>query len=195
MRRAVAVFAPIATRLSLVVLLAAGPALAQENQPSPADTPTGWLFRWINFAIVLALIIYAFRKAAPSFRSHQEEISRQIEEGKRAREAAERQQREAEAKIAGIDKFVAEMRAEAKRGVEAEAARLRDLAKTEAEMIEAAAKAEIAAAERAARLELKVFAARIAVERAEAMLQKEMTPGAEAALFGTFVAQLERSAN
>jgi F-type H+-transporting ATPase subunit b len=194
-RRTAALTVRIATRLSPLVLLIASPALAQENQPSAADSATGWLFRWINFAIVLALIVYAFRKAAPKFRSRQEEISRQIQEGTRAREAAEQKQREVQAKMAGIDKFVAEMRAEAKRRAEAEAQRLRELARTEAGMIEAAANAEIAAAERAARLELRVFAARIAVERAEAMLQREMTPGAEAALFGTFVAEVERSAN
>ena len=59
-------------------------------------------------------------------------------------------------------------------------------------MIERAAQAEIAATERAARLELKTLAARMAVERAEAVLRQELTPKAEAARFRTFVAELER---
>jgi F0F1-type ATP synthase membrane subunit b/b' len=54
---------------------------------------------------------------------------------------------------------------------------------------------EIEAAGRAARLELKALAARLAVERAEVLLSKEMTPQAETALFRTFVAELERSVN
>jgi len=171
------------------------PAIAQEAAPSPADSPTGIIFRWINFAIVLALIIWGLRKAAPGFRSHSEEISRKIAEGARAREAAEQQRREAQAKLAGIDADVAEMREEAKRNAAAESERLRELAKTEAATIERAAQAEIAAAERAARLELKIVAAQMAVDRAEALLQKELTPQSEAALIRTFVAELRENSN
>lgn len=177
--------------VGLLLVLAAAPALAQEGESSPADSPTGWVFRWINFAIVLGLIVYAFRKAAPSFRGRADEISQRIAEGTRAREAAEKQRREAQAKLAGIEIEIAKMRVEAKRGAEAEAERLRELARVEAETIERAAQAEISAAERAARLELKALAARMAVERAEATLRKEITPQNEAALFGAFVVELE----
>jgi F-type H+-transporting ATPase subunit b len=169
--------------------------MAQEAEASPADSSTGWVFRWINFAIVLGLIVYALRKAAPGFRSRTEEISRKIAEGTRAREAAEKQRREAQAKLAGIQTDVAELREEAKRAAAAESERLRELAKVEAAAIERAAQAEIAAAERAARLELKALAARMAVERAEALLQKELTPQSETALLGAFVAELQRNAN
>jgi F-type H+-transporting ATPase subunit b len=178
-----------------VLLFTVLPVLAEEGQPSAADSPTGWIFRWINFAIVLALVIYGFGKAAPHFRARAEEISERIAEGTRARERAERQRAEAEAKLAGVEKEVAELRAEAKRGVQAEVQRLRELARTEAELIERAAQAEIAAAERAARLELKSLAARLAIERAEARLRKEMTPQSEAVLFGSFVAELEGRLN
>jgi len=84
---------------------------------------------------------------------------------------------------------------EAKRSAEAEADRLKELARTEAEAIERAAQAEIAAAEHAARRELKAYAAELALERAEAQLRRDLTPQAEAVLFGTFVGQLERSLN
>ena len=76
-------------------LLAAAPVLAEESNPSPADSPTGQIFRWVNFAIVFGLIVYAFRKARPYFRSHTEEIAQKIAEGARAREAAEKQRSEA----------------------------------------------------------------------------------------------------
>ena len=195
MRRSKLFLFDLGVRLSALILLAAGTAIGQENQPSGADSPTGWLFRWINFGIISAIIIYAFLKAAPRFRSRREEISRQIQEGARAREAAEQDLREVQTKTAGIGALTAELRVEAKRAAEAEAQRLRELAKTEAGMIEQAAQAEIAAAERAARIELRVFAARKAIERAEGMLQGEMTANAEAALFGTLVAELQRGAN
>lgn len=178
-----------------MLMLASSPALAQESSPSPADSPTGWVFRWINFAIVVALIAYGFRKAAPSFRQNADEISQKIAEGTRAREAAERQRRDAQAKLAGIENEVAGLRVEAKRSAEAESERLKELARVEAETIERSAQAEIAAAERSARLELKAYAARIALERAEQQLRRELTPQAEAVLFGAFVGDLERSVN
>ena len=178
-----------------MLVLVCEPALAQESSPSPADSPTGWVFRWINFAIVLALIVYGFRKAAPSFRRNADDIAQRIAEGTRAREAAERQRREAQAKLAGIENEVAALRVEAKRSAEAESERLKELARVEAETIERSAQAEVAAAERAARLELKAYAAQIALERAEQQLRRELTPQAEAVLFGAFVGELERSVN
>ena len=177
-------------------LLIATPALAEESTASAENSPSGWIFRWINFAIVFGALVYFFGKvAAPSLRLRSEEISQKIAEGARAREAAERQRREVQAKLAGIEQEVARIRADAQRDAEAEAVRLRALARKEAEVIERAAQSEIRAAERAAQLELKAFAARIAVDRAEALLADRMTPEAQSALFHRFVADLERSAN
>jgi F-type H+-transporting ATPase subunit b len=181
--------------LAMLVFLAAAPALAQEGSPSPADSPTGWVFRWINFVIVVALLVYGTRKATPHFRAHQEQIVQKIAEGTRAREAAEQRRREVEEKLKSLDQEIERIRADAKRGGDAEATRLRATAKEDAHKIERAAQAEIVAAERAARLELKALAARMAVERAEVLLRDELTPKAEAALFSGFVGELERSAN
>lgn len=185
-------------RLSLLAafgLAMAAPALAQESSPSPADSATGWVFRWINFAIVMMLLVYGLRKAAPAFRAHQERIAQKIAEGTRAREAAELRRREVEEKLNGLDQEIARIRAEAKRDSDAEAVRLRAAAKQDAQKIERAAQAEIEAAERAARLELKSMAARMAVDRAELLLRDALTPKAEEALFSGFVGELERSAN
>ncbi len=176
------------------VLLAAGPVFAQSSG-SEADTTSGWIFRWINFVLLVALLVYGFSKAAPKFRKNSEEISRKIAEGARAREAAEQQRREVRTKLAGIETEVAAMREDAKRGAEAEAERIRALAKSEAEMIERATRAEIAAAERASRLELRSTAARLAVERAEQLLRAQLTASDDSTLFHTFVAELERSPN
>ena len=177
-------------RLGLIVLLAAAPAFAEEAKQSPADAPIGQVFRWINFAIVLGLLIYGFRKALPYFRAHAEEISQKIAEGARAREAAETRRSEAQAKLANIGTDVAEMRLEAKRAAALEAERVRGLARAEADTIERAAQAEIAANERAARLELKTLAARMAIERAEALLRQELKPKVETERFLELVVNL-----
>jgi F-type H+-transporting ATPase subunit b len=195
MMRAALSSARSSARFGLFFFFLAAPALAEESKPSAADSPVGQVFKWINFAIVVALLIYASRKALPYFRAHAEEISQKIAEGARAREAAEKRRSEAQAKLANIGTDVAEMRLEAKRAAVLESERVRALARTEADTIERAAQAEIAATERAARMELKTLAARMAIERAESLLRQELTPKAEAARFREFVAELGGSAN
>jgi F0F1-type ATP synthase membrane subunit b/b' len=172
----------------------AAPAMAQEGE-SPADSPTGWVFRWINFAIVAALLIWGFRKAAPAFRARQADIAEKIAEGTRAREAAEARRREVEEKLKGLDQEIAKIGADARLATAAEAQRIRAGAKEDAQKTEAAAQAEIAAAERLARKELRSLAAQLAVEGAEVQLRNELTPKAEATIFRGFVEELDRSAN
>ncbi|MFZ3381447.1 MAG: hypothetical protein WA193_17555, partial [Candidatus Acidiferrales bacterium] len=181
---------------AIFLLLAAAPALAQEGEVSPADTPIGWVFRWLNFALVFGAIAYAVWKyGAPYFRQHAEEISRQIAEGARAREAAEEQRREIQAKLAGLEDDIKRLREEGKRDAEAEAQRLRDMARAEGERVERAARAEIAAAEREGRMQLKILGAQRAVQLAEALLRQTMTAKADEALFNGFVSELQRSVN
>ena len=181
---------------AVFLLLAASPALAQEGEASPADSPIGWIFRWLNFALVFGGIAYAIWKwGAPYFRQQAEEISRKIAEGVRAREAAERQRHEIQAKLAGLEDEIKGLRVEGKRDAEAEAQRLLERERLERERIERAARAEIEAAEREGRMELKVLAARRAVELAEALLRQSLTPKADESLFDGFVTELERSLN
>ena len=82
------------------------------------------------------------------------------------------------------------MRQAAQREAAAEAERIRATAQDEANKIERAAQAEIEAAERAARMELKALAARLAVERAEALIRQQMTPQTETALLQSFTKNL-----
>jgi F-type H+-transporting ATPase subunit b len=182
-------------RLGIFFVFLAASALAEEGNPSPADSSVGQVFRWINFILAVGIVLYLFRKAPDYFRAHAEEISQKIAEGARAREAAEKLRSEAQAKLANVGADVEEMRVEAKRAAALESERVRGLARTEAETIERAAQAEIAATERAARLELKTLAARKAMERAETILQAELTPKVEAERFRAFVSELEGSAN
>jgi F-type H+-transporting ATPase subunit b len=178
------------------IVLAASPALAQEGEPSAADTTVGWVFRWLNFALVFGAIAYAFWKyGAPYFRQHAEQITQQIAEGARAREAAEQQRREIQAKLAGLQDEIERLRVEGQRDAEAEAQRLRDTAREESERIARAARAEIAAAEREARMELKTLGAKLAVQLAEALLRQSLTPKAEENLFDGFLAELQRRVN
>ena len=176
--------------------LAAAPLFAAEENQSPADTPVGWVFRWLNFIVVFGGLAYALAKYTPPyFRGRTEAIVTAINDAARVRDEAGQQRREAEAKLAGLEQEIAELRAVARRDAAAEAERLRALAREEVDKIERAAQGEIQAAERAARIELKALAARLAVERAEALLRAEITPRTQSALFRGFLDSLARSAN
>ena len=186
-------FACAAAVLCSTILLTAGPACAQE---AATDSPVGRTFRWLNFAIVFALLAYVIVKyGAPSFRNRASQISEKIAEGARAREAAETQRREIQAKVSNLQSEIEQLRLQGRHDAEGEAQRLRDTARSESEKIEQAARTEIAAAERAGRLELKALGARLSVQLAEAMLRQELTPQAEAKLFRSFVGELGRNVN
>jgi F-type H+-transporting ATPase subunit b len=178
-----------------ILLFAVASARAAE-QAGDATAKATELFKWINFAIVLAALIWVFGKLLPpKFRKNAENISSAIDKAAAAKAEAERQLREAEEKLAKLDQEVARIRSEAQHEAAAEAERIRQLTKSDAERIRAAAKAEIEAAERAARLELKATAARLAVDEAEVILQRQLTPQTQEALLSEFVKNLEARPN
>ena len=182
---------------ALVSLLAALSArAAEEGGASSGVEGATELFKWINFAIVLAVLIWVFGKLLPPFfRKKSEAISSAITSAASAKAIADAQLREAETRLANLQKEVAELRAVAEKEAEAEVARLRSATLSDTGKIAAAAKAEIEAAERAARLELKALAANLAVDGAESLLAKQLTPKAQESLISDFVKSLEGKPN
>ncbi len=161
---------------------------AAEQGANAANERVNELFKWINFALVAGGLIWLFGKVLPStFRAKADTISSAITKATTAKTEAYRQLREAEEKLKRLEQDVAELRATAKREAEAEAERIRNAAHSDAQKIGAAAKAEVEAAERAARLELKAIAANLAVDGAESLLAKQLTPQAQEALVSAFV--------
>jgi F-type H+-transporting ATPase subunit b len=179
-----------------VLLFAVATGHAAEEQGRAATETAKEIFQWINFAIVAGLVVWVFGKLLPpKFRKKAENIASAITKATAAKAAADAQLREAETKLANLQKEVAELRALAERESAAEAQRLRALTQSDAQKIAAAAKAEIEAAERAARLELKAHAARLAVNGAESLLVKQLTPKAQESLISSFVKSLEGRPN
>jgi len=173
----------------LVMFFAAAVHAAEEgggNAAGPAE-----LFKWINFGIVAGALIWVFaRVLPPKFRANAEKISQAITKATAAKAEADRQLKEAEQRLARLEQEVRILREEAQREAAAEAERIRALAKSDAEKVGIAAKAEIEAAERAARIELKALAAKLAVDRAESLLAKRLTPQTQDALIAGFVKTL-----
>jgi F-type H+-transporting ATPase subunit b len=168
---------------------------AEEGGNATTESATE-IFKWINFAIVAGLIVWVFGKKLPSvFRARAEAVSSAITIATSAKAAADAQLRDAETRLANLQKEVTELRALAQTEAAAEVERLRVATLSDAQKIAAAAKAEIEAAERAARLELKALAANLAVDGAESLLAKQLTPKAQESLISNFVKSLEGRPN
>jgi F-type H+-transporting ATPase subunit b len=185
-----------AVSILFVLFFAVVGANAAEEGGNAASERATEIFKWINFAIVTGLVLWVFGKLLPPvFRKKAEAISSAIANATNTKAAADAQLREAEARLANLQKEVVELRAFAERESAAEVARLRAATQSDAQKIAAAAKAEIEAAERAARLELKALAANLAVDGAEALLVKQLTPKAQESLISNFVKSLEGRPN
>lgn len=181
----------------LAIFLLTIPAHAAEGAGSnPADSAAGMIFRWLNFALVFGGIAYLIAKHGGAFFSaNARAISASIREGTAAKEEADRQLRDVDAKIARLDREIADLREAARRDSDSEAERLNASGLAEIEKIQQAARAELSAAERAARQELRVLAASLAVERASQLISSRMDKDIRAKLFAAFLGELGRSAN
>ena len=179
-----------------MLFFAVGDAQGAAEGGNAATERATEIFKWINFAIVGGVLYWVFAKyLPPRFQRHAETISSAITKATSAKAAAETQLREAETRLANLPKEVAELRAHAEKEAAAEVERLRAATQNDMQKIAAAAKAEIEAAERAARLELKALAANLAVDGAESLLAKQLTPKAQESLISNFVKSLEGRPN
>jgi len=137
---------------------------------------------------VAAVLFWLFGKVLPpKFRANAANIGSAIAKATTAKTEAYRLLREAEEKLKHLEREVTQLRATAKQEAEAEAERIRNAVRADAQKIGVAAQSEIAAAERAARLELKAIAANLAVDGAESLLARQLTPQGQEALVSAFV--------
>jgi F-type H+-transporting ATPase subunit b len=181
---------------AMVILLFAAISAHAEEGGSATTERAREIFKWINFLIEAGLLAWVFLKLTPPFfRKNAETISSAISKAAAAKAEADRRLREAEEKLARLDQERAQLRATAEREMAAEAERLRAATESDIQRVGLAAKAEIEAAERAARLELKATAANLAVDEAETLLTKELTPKVQESLLAAFVNSLEGRPN
>jgi F-type H+-transporting ATPase subunit b len=179
---------PVFATVLFAVLFAVLTVHAAEEGGNAAQEHANEIFKWINFVLVAGGLFWLFGKILPpKFRGNADSISSAITKATAAKAEADRQLHEAEEKLAHLEQEVAQLRANAQREAEAEAQRIRDVTQADAQKIGVAATAEVEAAERAARFELKAIAANLAVDGAESLLAKQLTPQGQEALVSAFV--------
>lgn len=128
-------FLEIALGALPIFFLTALPAFAEEGaKPDPADSPTGLIFRWLNFLIVVGGIAYLTAKYGGAFfRGNAKQIAASIVEATAAKTEADHELHDVEVKIERLDQDVSEMREEAQRNWAAESERLRASGQAEIE--------------------------------------------------------------
>ena len=140
----------------------------------------GWvveLLRWSNFVVLFGILGYLLRKPMGRFFSERgREILESIARGRRAGEDAAARLRDIEARLAGLEAEIARLREAAGTEAQADHGRLRARAQAEAEKIRAMAEQEIASLTKQARSEIKNYAAVLAVELAEQRIRARLTP-------------------
>ncbi|MGH9433131.1 MAG: hypothetical protein ACRD3T_16490 [Terriglobia bacterium] len=143
-----------------------------QDEGEPKHSGSTIFFEWLNFVILVAVLVYFLRKPVASYFSNRSAtILKGLEEGRKAWEESVAKLKSIEQKLERLNDEVAALKADAAREMEAEAERMGRQTLSEAERVSESARAQIDAATRAAKIELKAFAANQAAEIAEQMVR------------------------
>lgn len=170
--------------LNLLWLLAEDGILSEKYQP---------YWKVFNFVVFAALMVYILRNKigiGKIFDDRAAAIRRELDKAKTEKAEAERKLAEVEARLSRLDDELAQMKADAEREAEREAARLRDTAAQDAAKIQQLAAREIAGAMKEARAELRAFVADNAVGLAEATIRRELQPEDSRRMVSRYVEEL-----
>ncbi len=146
------------------------------------------LFDWINFILLVVVLVYVLRKPVGGFFANRSAaLQHDLDEGRKALEAARAQLAQAEEKLRRLAADVAGLKTSAAREKELELARLREASEAEGKRILESARSMIESATQAARQELKRTAASEAVALAEKMIRERLDEAGRARLVSRFL--------
>jgi len=176
-------------RAATWILAAALPLLAASE--GGQEQSSQMLFRIVNFLILAGALGYLIKKNAGAFfAGRSEAIRRGIEEARAAAREAGQRAAAIDQRLAGLSQEIAGLRASARAEMAAEAARIERGTEEALRKVFVLAKQEMAAAAKAARLELKAYAASLAVGLAEKKIAARITPQGQQKLVEAFVREL-----
>jgi F-type H+-transporting ATPase subunit b len=195
--------------LLILALLIAGTAAYAQEPAEPKAEPSAeaiekqekqetkdLIYKTVNFAILAGLIVYFLRKpAADFFASRTAAIQKGMADAKIAREAAEKRLAEIEARLARLGDEIGGLRAEAAKEDAVQAERMKLASDAEGAKILASAESEIDTLTRAARLELKSYAAQLAVDLAEVRIKERMSANEQEHLLQAHIRDLSGGKN
>jgi len=178
-----------AGHLALLFCLATGLALAEGKEGGDSNLP---MWKWANFLVLAGGLGYLMVKSLPPlFTSRTQAITKDMVESQKIRQDADVRAADVERRLAAIEAEIAALRAESKEETTAEAARLAKHTAAEVARIQAQAEREIGDAGKDAQLELKRYAAELAIDLAAQKISARMTPATEDRLVRGFVRDLK----
>ena len=193
-RAAFGIGARFTLRVFPLVILLALPAIALASGDGKTIGEQRWDLFWriANFAILVGVLVYFARKPiANGIRNSIESVRAMLKEAQESRKDSEARMKEAQEKLAGVDKEISELMAAAHREGEAERKRI---------MVEAAQALEKLKGEAAIAIDLELKkaqdilrkeAADAAVALAEEIVSKNITPEDQARFVTEYLEKLE----
>jgi len=183
---------PAAAARSLTLSRSVAYARASEDEAEQKKEGRELVYKFINLAILVGALAYFLRKpAAEFFAQRSASIRKELEEGRKALEFSQGQLLAVEEKLRHLAEEIAAFKASAAREMEAERDRLKLAAADEADKIIQSARAQTEVAVRAAKLELKSYAARQAVELAEEIIRRRLDDAGRERLVKDFLDGVE----
>jgi F-type H+-transporting ATPase subunit b len=153
------------------------------------------LWKWPNFLLLAWLLGYLIRKhGAPLLTTRSQQIRESLEAGEKARAEAEARAAAVQAKIANLDRDIADFRANAYADLEREAERIRKQTEAELSRIEQHTAAEIVSIGKQTRVELRQYVAKLAMDLAEQKVRARMSQDVQATLLNNFTGDLSTHA-
>lgn len=171
---------------------------AEEAKEGGHEEGHAAVYKWINFILLAGGLGYVLHKPAREFfLQRSASIRKGLEEGRKALENSQAQLREVEDRLQHFEEAMAAFRAAALKEMEEEHARIRQTAAEDAAKMMESLRAQMEVAGKQAKLELRLFTARMAVEQAEKMIVQRLDESGQKRLVSQFVGRLEaeRSAN
>lgn len=155
-------------------------------------SPTGFP-KLINLAIFLTVLYLLLRKPTREFfRQRLASVRETLDKAAREKQAATAKMSELDARLNRLDADLREIEAQSDREAAAERARMDAEAKRDMEKIREMAAREVENAKQVALADLRAFAATTAVDLAEQMIRRELTPADDAKLVARVGEEMSR---
>src|ERR1051325_57302 len=148
------------------------------------DYPGFELWKFVNLALFIALMVYVLMKAdiRGAFRARGESIKAELEKARTERDAALAKLKEIEERLAGLTEQVSSISQRSKVETEAERKRIAQSTQEEIAKLTTQAQREIENAGKVAKNDLKSFAAEQSVRMAEELIKRDIRPEDDARL-------------
>lgn len=153
------------------------------------------LWGWLNFLLLAGGLAYITKKnAGPYFAKRNLEIRKGLIEAEAARAESEAREADVNRRLANLQVEIEELRRSAKAEAEADAEHVRRATAAEIAKIQQQIAEEITAAGKSARLELRRYAAELALSLAEQKIAARLSPETQNRLVKNFVVTMAHTA-